>query len=449
MMVSVVFLSLIALPHAAAENYTKSITLQPTGQSSTFYCGPAAVQMALKMTSGKCRPQQEIFKAAAAKCNKAFYSCPEGLQSVLRKLSGRTTKHQFHRGTDRNAAMFDILAGIARDGRPAELLVFEGGHWVITKGFESVESPLVETEINLRFIKIIDPFMPNDPPHDDPCTGRKEGTKAGAIVKISASDWFHSRGDKKADKKNWWWKAIRPVLNKQSTGVWANKYGGIGYNKKDKGLNGTIAEAPPEPTTCDADLPCDGQPGGVISEQDAIDSALAEVDRLGLGDDPDFLFLTDETLAPRVAVLVDAELDGYYLVLWAPNEPIEDSSEEPIETPEGPLEEMRIEDVRGAVIVNAYTGDFQEIAAFFSPLDYRLPGEAADEALEDVGVSCCVENLDAVFTYSQQTRTRLLPVWKVEVDPDDPEGHDERVERFVPQIGAVVERLRSPGRGGA
>jgi hypothetical protein len=445
MMSFAVFFSLIAYPHsAAAEDFTTSIKLPKLGQSNQDNCGPASVQMALKKKP--CRPQKEIYKYIRDICKDdfAFLSCPDGLRSALRKYSGEKNKYQFLRGKKRGPVMFDILAGVARDERPAEVLVFEGSHWAVVKGLVSNENPLQGGSINLKYIDVIDPYPPRNPPHDDTCTRKKEGSRGGAFHRITPSTWFHSRTDDDADDKQWWWKAIPSTLNGMSTGDWAGKYGGIGFNKKDSGLVGDIAEAPPEPTSCASEFSTDeicplaDSSNCPISEEDAIACAQDAVEQFE--GDPNFAFL--ETSAPRRAILVNTtsgegvpeEIDQYYLVLWSREEPLDDT--------------QRIEGVRGAVIVNAYTGVFQEIAALFSPLDYTLSGEAEGKALDDAGFDCCVTDLQPVIQYSKQTRSRLLPVWRVEMEEEDPEGDKDAEVRFVPQTGPVFKSFR-PGRGGA
>jgi hypothetical protein len=121
------------------------------------------------------------------------------------------------------------------------------------------------------------------------------------------------------------------------------------------------------------------------------------------------------TNTPLVPYLVSAKFKGYYIV--------------PLGYKEGRLSQ-------GAVLVNAYDGQLQEIGVFDRPIQYLDRDEAVRLGLKYL-CGCKEEEAarvraELVFEPSAQTQSRFLPLWLVT---------SERGTVFVTQDGSVLREL--------
>jgi len=148
------------------------------------------------------------------------------------------------------------------------------------------------------------------------------------------------------------------------------------------------------------------------SKQGLCTSCLYRVERK-LIDNRKFNFL-NRAKATR-ALLTNRTHKGFYLV---------------------PLE---YEDRRspGAILLNAYTGEFQEIGAFPTPLEYLTEKEAVTIAVCSIRKKPAKRPVaELVYKASEQMKSRYRPVWKVTMVV----GRSEII-RYVSQLGEVFTEI--------
>jgi hypothetical protein len=398
----------------AASGVTFACAADAVGQSRSDYCGPASVQSALGLRPPGCPAQRSIYNSIRAPCRSAtgtrasvcnaFRAHPEGLRGAMRALSGLNSISSF-RGRGREGALYEVLRGMAESSQPTAALVWEGGHWVVVKAFPTDADPLSAVNLRLNSIKVIDPYGPDKPPYTDRCDVASGRSAGGYVQDIAASTWFCEAATPDTDEHDWYWQAVPTRIAGYSTGPWADNYVAVGK----RGARGKVLT--PQ---------CQLNHGTPITEEEALGFAF-EASQAYL-EDEDFSFLLDEP-GPTEALLVNADFEGYYIVLWG-EDPYAGSP--------------------GAVIVNAYTGEFQEIAAFGSPWRYLRGDEAQELASADSGLSPLGDEPQLVFQYGEESRSRYRPLWSVALT----DGHEEFI-RFVAQGGPVHEELTEPSKGGA
>ncbi len=117
---------------------------------------------------------------------------------------------------------------------------------------------------------------------------------------------------------------------------------------------------------------------------------------------------------PLRPLLVNAKHKGYYIV--------------PLGYEEGRLSQ-------GAVLLNAYNGDFLEVGVFQKPIKYLSEDRAVKIAINYL---CACKytrekiQVRLIFQPSEQTQSRFLPLWEITV---------EEVTVYITQEGTVFEQL--------
>ncbi len=277
--------------------------------------------------------------------------------------------------------MHDMLYWMSIRNYPTAALINGGDHWVVITGFQTDINPQSSNAV-LQSIDINDPAPPDAAPHDNPCTAAIEGNEGGTFRYVTGTSWFSN------DWQN---------PNKWGT-KWLNKYVAVVEPPAMKGRITARQEV---------------EKGEVISAEAALALAAKHIKERKLIENRKFSFL-NKAKATR-ALLINRNYKGYYLV---------------------PLE---YEDRRspGAIIMNAYTGEFQEIGAFANPLEYVTEEEAVNIAMCSIRkkpVKKPVAELE--FRASEQMKSRYRPVWKVATFV----GKSEIV-RYVSQLGEVFTEI--------
>ena len=293
----------------------------------------------------------------------------------------------FH-STDRASVMHDILYWMARRDYPTATLVNSGDHWVVITGFTTDVDPRTSSAV-LQFIDVNDPSPPDKAPHDNPCTAVDEGNEGGATRRVTGSSWFANEW-KIANTwgttyKNQWVAVVEPP--EREGWIWAPEQPLIG-------------------TPIEPDL--------------ALELALQHTWDLRLAEEERFSFLRETR--PGAALLTNAVQQGYYLI---------------------PFLDRRGR-CPGAVILNAYTGEFQEIAAFAQPISFVTAEEAIELAVHAIRARPDFEpSAELVWASSMQTLSRYRPLWKVRMQVEDVE-----LIRYVSQTGEVHNQMAPLPTGG-
>jgi hypothetical protein len=336
------------------------------------------------MASRQCFAQDQIYTTIQAKKqDNGFYTDPDGLRDTLMSLNPPPVQGHFSIFSDagNGTVMHDMLYWMSIRNYPSAALINGGDHWVVVTGFRTDVNPQTGNAV-LQSIDINDPDAPDAAPHDNPCTAVNEGNEGGTIRHVTGASWFSN------DWQN---------PNKWGT-KWLNKYVAVVEPPAMKGSISARKEV---------------EKGEVISAEAALKLVLRQIKELKLIESRKFSFLNKAKV--RRALLVNRNYKGFYLV---------------------PLE---YEDRRspGAILLNAYTGDFQEIGAFANPLEYLTEEEAVNIAVCSIRKNPLKRPVGELeYRASEQMKSRYRPLWKVTITV----GKSEII-RYVSQLGEVFTEI--------
>lgn len=374
--------------------YTKDLSANVPlyGQEQCIYCGSASAQM---IRNGYPNPADRQFFTQLSLWNTiqvnnstdpadaGWATDPHGLRACLQSLSNPPSVHWAEFAElSRDAALFDILYWMNRLEYPCAVLINQGGHWVVIVGFTTDVEPVGGSTPTLQSIIVHDPE-----PHN-----------VGTASTISAAQWFSGP----------WNGAIIYA------GTWINKYVAIVEppiqkgNVKVKEVN-RIGEK-------------------LLSPAQAVEYAkrwiaemnLAKQSKYKLLGRKDAINLKPMLVCDKIPDSKDKNDPYYYIVPFGLKRNIS---------------ERKTQMVRVCVLVNAYTGNFEEVTAFGEPMRYLPEKEAlkivADamridqEKLRDV-------SLRLMFLPGDITHVRTWPFWEVKIS-------DRLV--YVDQLGKLYGKL--------
>lgn len=366
------------------------------GQDTSYYCGAASAQMIMHNypdpADSACFGQVDIYnRIQAHKQDNGFYTDPDGLKDAIMELNAPPGAGQFSifHDTDRDQVLHSMLYWMATREYPSSTLINSGDHWVVVVGFETDVDPR-SGDATLNSIDINDPWPPDSAPHDNPCTVADEGNEGGLVRHVTGSSWYTND-----------WSAP----NRWGT-KWLNEYVAVVEPPKTRGI-----------VTADVQVVS----GEIISPKEAVERASQQVEERRLIDKKAFSFLRETR--PRRALLANRDKGGYFLVLFE-------------------SEGRRL--TVGVVLINAYTGEFQEIGAFAEPLEYISEKEARTIAVQSIREKADVTaTAELVFQSAEQIRSRYRPIWKVIM-----EINDGRITRYVDHDGQVFLELTPLSLGG-
>lgn len=371
-----------------------TLTLQAPlyGQSTNYYCGPASGQMIMNgypdVASRVCKEQTPIYNTIQSlKQDNGFYTDPDGLRDAIMQLNPPPAAGHFaiFSNTDRDIVMHSMLYWMAQRNYPSAALINGGDHWVVVTGYQTDIDPRTGNAV-LQSIDVNDPLPVPATPQDDPCTPAIEGSQGGTVRNVTGSSWFSND-----------WKD-------------ANKWG-------TKWLNDYVAVVEPPEVKGRVTAKMEVEEGKIISAEEAVEHAMRHLKERKLADKKQFAILK-ETL-PRRALLVNREYKAYYIVPF----------------------ESREKKIPAAMLLNAYTGEFEEVAAFPHPVEYLSREEAINIALCSARMAPICEKpmrlpagvtAELVYKPSEQVKSRYFPVWQVTIP-----AKDTRINRYISQIGEV------------
>lgn len=367
------------------------------GQQQCIWCGAASAQM---MMDGYPNPADRVFDTQANIWNtiqannstdptdvaQGWATDPIGLRECLRLLNpppGGTWS--IHADATRDNVMFDILYWMNRNHYPVATLINRGGHWVAIVHYETDVAPVVGSSPTLQIITKHDPE-----PHN-----------VGSVSTMSAAVWNATD----------WNGAVRYA------GTWLNRYVAVIEPPVAKGIVRI------EKVTRIGER--------VITPERAVEFAKKWIEKLKLWDKPPYAVLRRKGIGNFEPILVREEikpvkergvrLPYYYVVPFG------------FESEKG---ECGVPLVRISVIVNAFTGKFEEISAFGQPVRYLPEREA-------IAIAARAMRLDKkelkeikatmMFLPSDITHIRPYPFWKIDVK-------DRSV--YVDQLGKVYGAIK-------
>ena len=363
------------------------------GQESCIWCGAACGQMIMNGYPDPIHrifyPQVQVWNTIQANnstdpADSAWATDPQGLCETMRLLNPPVPPGNWYvfTNSNRNEAQFDILYWMNRNHYPVATLINRGGHWVVIVGYKTDIEPVVGSNPVLQEITKYDPE-----PHN-----------VGSVITMSAALWYAT---------DW----VGPV---QWPGTWYDQYVAV---IEPPAVEGAVEVKMPERIGKE-----------IIPPKEAIEYAKNWIDELELSKKPPYAILQRSGVNNLQPILVreeikpglekEKEVPYYYIV------------------PFGFEHEIGARGIglaRVCVIVNAYTGRFEEIGAFGKPVRYLPEEEVIDIIARSLGLKR--EEMKEfkptlMFQPSDITHIRLYPFWRIMVK--------DRV-LYVDQLGKVYK----------
>jgi hypothetical protein len=308
---------------------------------------------------------------------------PHGLTGCLQSLNNPPGVHWVEfANANRDSVLFDILYWMNRREYPSPVLINQGGHWVVIVGFVTDVEPVVGSNPTLQSIHFYDPE-----PHN-----------VGTNTTMPGAQWFSGP----------WNGAII------YSGTWLNQYVAVVEPPIQKGM----VRAKSVKRTGEK----------MLSAAQALEHAKKWISELKLAEQSKYSLLGHKDVEALEPMLVRDEMPGsrkknvphYYIV------PFGDKSES---------QERGARIVRICVLVNAYSGHFEEVTAFGKPVRYF----SKEEALDVVAGAMRVDRkklkeaeTTLVFQPSDITHVRVWPFWQVKIG---------RRTVYVDQTGKLYGKL--------
>jgi hypothetical protein len=374
-------------------------------QQNPDWCGAACVQM---IRNGYPNPadrhhysQKKIWKIIQS-CESqdpgdvtaCWASDPRGVAGCLQSLNNPPgVKWVESLYVDQNVALFDILYWMNRCEYPCAILVHGGNHWVVIVRFETDVEPVEGSAPTLQSITYYDP---------------QPAQRWIAVTQSYGTRWL-------------WGPMLDPVTY---DGSWLGQYVAVleprGRRRREE------VQMKVEKMTGER----------LLSPSEALDAARKWVAELKLAEQSQFSLLGRDDVGPLEPVLARDE---------QPSSHDEEVAHQYYSVPFGSEADSGKHGARTArvcLLVNAYTGELEEVTAFDEPVRYL----SKEEVLEIVARETAQEHLDLegaeatlMFRPSQITQTRAWPFWQVKVG--------ETIV-YVDQLGNLYRELRR-GRPGS
>jgi hypothetical protein len=365
------------------------------GQQFCIWCGAACAQMIM---NGYPNPADRVFHPqvdcwntiqvhnSTAPADAAWATDPEGLEGCLMDLNPPPPPGSWHvfMNSDRDALMFWILYYMNKYEYPVTTLINRGGHWVVIVRYVSDVEPVAGSTPNLQTITKYDPE-----PHN-----------VGSVSTMSAAVWYAT---------DW----IGPV---QYAGSWHNNYVAVIEPPETEGRV-KVARV----TRIGAEI---------ITPERAVEYARTWIRKLQLGEKPPYTLLRKKGIINLQPIVVREEIrpgleeenvPHYYIVPFGFER----------ETEYGAVPNARI-----CIIVNAFTGDYEETTVFGKPVRYLTEKEAINTIAKAMGLKKEeIQEIKATMMYqpSDITHIRTYPFWKITIR--------ERV-LYVDQLGKVYRTIK-------
>ncbi|MFX1297702.1 MAG: hypothetical protein ACFFD2_22990 [Promethearchaeota archaeon] len=366
------------------------------GQEEWNWCGAASAQMIMDGYPDPAFrifiPQIDIWNSiqahnSADPINQAWHTDPQGEEGCLMDLNpppGGTWN--VHMDTDRDEVMFDILYWMNKNSYPVAVCINAWAHWSVIVQYKTDIEPVSGSTPTLEEITIHDPL-----PEDN-----------GTVNNMLGNIWFATL----------WADAV--TVN--GGGTWANNWVAVIEPPVVKGkVKVKVVERVGEK---------------IISPEEAIESAKKWIKELGLAKKHSYRILQKPDIVNQTPLLIREQIRGkkvtdYYIV------------------PFGLKKEE--EYTRISIIINAYTGDFEEIGAFRKPLHYLTEKESIRIAAKALGLKRSeIRDVKArlMFQSSKLTHIRTYPFWEITIKTPE----RERV-LYIDQIGKVHKMIEQPQPG--
>jgi hypothetical protein len=369
------------------------------GQEMCYWCGAASAQMTRDgYPSAADRvyyTQTYLWNVIQAHnstnpADVGWATDPLGLNGCLQSLSSAPVNWVQYPAASAAQVMFFMLHWMDIERYPSPVLVNQGGHWVVVVEWETDVQPITGSTPTLQLIRFYDPE-----PHNK-----------GTDTTMSGAQWYGGP-----------WNG--PVMY---AGTWLNNY---------------VAVVEPPVPKGEAKIVTANRIGDrLLTPAQALDFAGRWIEERRLHEKPQYRLLRHSDVRPSTPLLVrehtpqpkggeppkmTERAPHYYIVPYGLKNEF---------GPQGsPL-------VRICVLVNGYTGAFEEVTKFGEPVRYL----SQEEALNTVATALRVDrealkNAKAtlMFQPGEITHVRTYPFWQVE--------YNNRF-LYVDQLGRIYTHLQ-------
>jgi hypothetical protein len=356
--------------------YVVDLNIPLYGQGTSIWCGAGSAQMIM---NGYPDPNDCLYIPQSTIWNTIqnnnlpgepanWATDPHGLQQALLIHNPPPAgTWSLYAKTVREELMFDILYWMNRTHFGTATLVYGAAHWIVIKGFITDIEPVLGSNPVLQQITIQNPWPPN----------------IGVTTTMTGTVWY----------SNYWYGPVN------APGTWYGKY--VGIIEPPQAGGKVFAEMETRA----------GDKAKIISPKKAVKYARHWIKKLNLAaKDPSYALLAEENSIPLDPILVreemnpglekDATVPYYYIVPYAITAEFESKLS------------------RVCVMVNAFTGKFEEVTGYDEPIQY-LEREKAIEAVVKVKELSTEEAANAqaelIFTPTDFTYLRYKPFWRIEI----------------------------------
>jgi len=358
--------------------YTKNLSANVPlyGQQQCTWCGAASAQMArngypiaadrlLYLQSDVWNMIQARNSTNPSDVATGWATDPIGLKATLQNMSNPPgVDWVIFADASRDVVIFDILFWMNVEQYPSPVLINQGGHWVDIVGWVTDLEPLSGTNPSLQSITVNDPE-----PHN-----------VGTVSTFTGAQWFSGP----------WNGAVTYA------GTWLNKYVAVVEPPVHKGR---------------IHVERVGRTGSrFISKARAIKRATQIVSELKPEQQPRHGVFVRHA-EPLEPLLVREDAPGgrarrvpyYYIVPFGLA---------------GELSERGFRQVRGAVLLNAYTGALEEISTFGTPITYLREDEALNIVASALRIGrdrLTTAQATLMFAPGDITHIRAYPFWRIRI----------------------------------
>jgi hypothetical protein len=344
------------------------------GQDLSYLCGPASAEM---VRNGYPKPTDRVYytqptlwniiqmynSTLPADAGVGWATDPHGLQGCLQSLSSPPVNWVEFDNPSSDRVLFSVLFWMNQVQFPSPVLVYQGDHWVVVVGWETDVEPVDGSSPVLAQIHFWDP-EPND---------------VGTRTTMTGAQWYAGP----------WNGAVR------YPGTWYNQFVAI--------------VEPPIPTGEASVNTVDRLGERRMTPEEALAAARRWIVERRLGTKPQYAILNHPDAEAHTPLLIrdeprekTSERTPYYYIV-----PFGLRSER---EPSGSLL------VRVCVLVNAFTGAFEEVTSFGRPIHYLT----REEALTLVASALRVEpkgfreaDAELMFQAGEITHIRTYPFWRI------------------------------------
>jgi len=397
--------------------YTKDLqnNVPLYGQEKVYWCGPACAQMA---RNGYPNPadrllltQQDLWSSIVANnsattsmgsADSGWATDPQGLTACL-QTAANPPGVNWETFADPNSysVLFSLLYWMNVREYPAPTLMDGGSHWVVVVGWQTDIEPVANSTPVLQSLDYYDP--------------QPDGV--GAYIQAAAPTWLLPAGPA----------AVGPWKTSVSyPGTWAKDYVAI---IEPPVAEGTVTVNPPKRTG--ARLLTAAQ-AAAAADRAIREQRLVNKARFALLTHPDMERLSPLLVREEPAVTTEGERSrsrsragrtpSYYIVPFGLGSERSRSG--------NPL-------VRVCVLVNAYTGAFEEATAFGKPVSHISETEALTivaGALRVAPAELKGAEATLLFQSSAITHVRAWPFWRVKI---------RARTLYVDQLGTLHSEVRA------